>query len=605
MRFSYMRFSLLLIAVFNTCFGFAQTSDEELAARFYSSGEYEKAVSLYKQLLKSDPNSVYIYENYLNSLIALEEKREAISLVKKQMRRDPKSLNFTVDYGYVLEQFGEKDKASEHFKDLIKEHSKDAFGVNYLAQAFLKRQYTDWAILSFESAVDLHGFKYYWSSLLNLYRSTGEFEKATALGLEVLRSEPKRANTIFYHFSRMLEKEASANYIQTQTLSYIQKYPNVPAYSELLLNIYLEQKKYRAAFGQARAMDLRLNENGRRLLSLAKTCINNEAYDVAADCYQNLIDRGPNTLYYIDGRVGLLNARYLMVNNDPNSSLDVLKTLIVSYEAFLGDYGYSKASSSAMRRLAELYLFHTYETEKGISILNELIQIRNLGSTFLGEAKLLLGDAYLIKGDIWEAKLLYGQVDKDFKEDPLGQEAKFRNARLSYFNAEFDWANDQLDILKTATSQLIANNALDLALLIQDNAGLDSNYDAMREYAHAEFLLFQNKTKACLDVLDALPFQFPNHSLSDELLFLKARVMEKEKRFEEALQYYERVYMDYSQDILADNALFKAAYIQEHIMQNPATAMQLYEKLILDYNSSLYVVESRKKYQSLKDKIIQ
>ncbi len=584
---------------------YAQSSDEELAAKFYGSGEYEKAAVLYKQLLRKDPNSVYIYENYLNSLIALNEKKEAISLVKKQIRKDPNSLNFPVDLGFVYEQFDEDIKAQNQFEDLIEKHSKDAFGVNYLAQAFLKRQYTDWAILAFEAAVEQHGFKYYWSSLINLYRNTGNYEKATDLGLEVLKSEPKRANTIFYHFSRMLEKEASAGYIQTQTLSYIQKYPNIHAYSELLLNIFLEQKKYSAAFRQAKAMDLRLNENGKRLLSLGQTCINNEEYRIAADCYEELISRGPNSLYYIDGRIGLMNARYLEVSSQMNSKTETINSLIEEYEHFLNDYGYSKSTSSAMKRLAELYLFYIYETDMGIEILSELVRIRNLPTSFLGGSKLMLGDAYLIKGEIWEAKLLYGQVDKDFKEDPLGQEAKFRNARLSYFNAEFDWAKDQLEILRTATSQLIANNALDLALLIQDNVGLDSNYDAMREYAHAEFLLFQNKTKECLAVLDAIPFQFPKHSLTDEVLFLKAQVMQREKKFDDALQYYERVYSNHSYDILADNALFQAAYLQENVFGNFSKAMELYEKLILDYNSSLYVVESRKKYRALKDKIIQ
>ncbi|MFY0643901.1 MAG: tetratricopeptide repeat protein [Bacteroidia bacterium] len=597
---------VLLISLF-TLFLFqvaAQSSDEELAAHYYNSGDYEKAVVLYKRLHKTKPSSVYIYENYLNSLIALNNIKESTSLVKKMIKKNPKSLNYKVDLGYVYDQMSKGEMAESHFEKLINEYKKDQYQISHLAQAFLKRQYTQWAIKCFEAGSDEHGLKYFWMSLMNMYRNTGEYQKATDIGLEVIKAEPRRMKSVAYQFSRMLEKEESADYIQQQTLVYSQKNPGIGAFDELLMQIYLEQKKFSAAFRQAKAMDLRHNEGGQRLLNLGQICVNNEAYDIASLCYQELIDKGRNSRYYIDGRVGFLNASFLNISSKLNTSLERKMNLISEYETFLNDFGYSRGTSLSMKRLAELYLFHIYETDKGISILSELLQIRNLGVDFAGESKLLLADAYLIKGEVWEAKLLYGQVDKEFKEDALGQEAKFRSARLSYFLGDFEWAKDQLDILKAATSQLISNNALDLALHIQDNVGLDTSYDAMTEFAHAEFLLFQNRLKECMDVLDILPVLYPNHSLEDEVLYLKARLMVKKKNFDEALKLYNEIYTNYSYDILADNALFQAAELYLDVMGDQKSALSLYEKLILDYNSSLYVVEARKKYEKLRSTLI-
>jgi predicted Zn-dependent protease len=600
-----MRLALILFISIFALTASAQNSDEELAAQYYSNGEYEKAEALYKNLFKTNPNSIYIYENYLNTLIALGNQNDAESLVKKQIRKDKNAANFKIDLGYVYEQFEEYKKADNYFDELTSEYLNDESSISYFAQALLRRQYTDRAIFVFEKAIQNYGLNYYWTSLINLYRVNGDFNKATDLGLKVLLADPRKLNTIQFQFSLIGENESALDYMQSETLSYAQSYPDNYVFDELLMALYLQQKKYSAAFRQAKAMDLRNKEDGRRLIRLAEICVSNKAYQVAELCYTSVIDKGTQSVFYVDAEVGLLNTLYLKTTSDykPNE-LDI-NNLVSKYESFLSKYGYSTATATSMKRLAELYLFYTHKPNKGISVLNELIKVPRLSPSFLAETKLMLGDAYLIIDDIWEAKLLYGQVDKEFKEEALGQEAKFRNARLSYFTGDFDWAKDQLEILKTATSQLISNNALELSLLIQDNTGFDSTEAAMKDYAHAEFLFFQNKLDECLFALNLIPFNYEQHSLTDEVLFLKARLMERSGDYSKALMYYEEIYESYSTDILADNAIFRSAQIQLQLMNDPVKAKELFEKLILEYTSSLYVVESRKQYELLKNNSLQ
>lgn len=580
---------------------FAQSSDEQLAAQYYSNGEYEKAVVLYKKIYKEDPNSIYIYENYLNCLIALKEDKDAISLVKKQIRRYDNSLNYKVDLGFVYESLNEAEKAEEYFDDLIRDYENDQRQISQLAQSFLRRRYTERAIQCFERGIEVHGYEYYWSSLLNLYRITGEYKKATDLGLKVLFNDKRMITNIRYQFIQLVEDETAAEYIQEETMKYAQNYPDKTVFDELLMNVYLQQKKFNAAYRQANAMDLRLKEDGRRLLNLAEICISNKAYEVAEKCYRAILAKGDKTMYYVEAEVGLLNTLYHRVTEEPKFDQNALTDLVQRYEKFIVQYGKNPTTSYSMKRLSELYLKYTHETDKAIATLNDILLIPRTSNDFKGECKLLLGDAYLISGDIWESKLLYGQVDKEFKEDALGQEAKFRSARLSYFTGDFDWAKSQLEILKTATSQLIANNALDLALLIQDNTGLDTTEDAMKDYAHAEFLLFQNKTDECMQLLNQLPFKYSQHSLTDEILFLKAKVMEKKHDFNSALEFYRQVYEGFAFDILADNALFKAASIYQDVIGDQLKAKELYEKIILDHTSSLFVVESRKRYNEINE----
>ena len=57
----------------------------------------------------------------------------------------------------------------------------------------------------------------------------------------------------------------------------------------------------------------------------------------------------------------------------------------------------------------------------------------------------------------------------------------------------------------------------------------------------------------------------------------------------------------YPNDLLADDALLLLAQLNEERLSNPMRARSCYEKLILDYPSSLYVDQARKRYRALSD----
>ncbi len=219
---------------------------------------------------------------------------------------------------------------------------------------------------------------------------------------------------------------------------------------------------------------------------------------------------------------------------------------------------------------------------------------------FKGECKLELADIYLITGEVWESTLLYSQVDKANKGEPIGEEAKFRNAKLSYYKGEFEWARGQLDVLKGGTSHLIANDALALSLLIQDNMGLDSNITGLLIYSRADMLVFQNKEDAALLVLDSILTQLPEHSLVDEVLLKKAEIMKRKGKFLEEASFLQMIIDKYSTDILADDALFLLADLYERRLDNKQKAMDLYQDLLIKFPGSSFVVEARKRFRTLR-----
>ena len=174
----------------------------------------------------------------------------------------------------------------------------------------------------------------------------------------------------------------------------------------------------------------------------------------------------------------------------------------------------------------------------------------------VAEGKMDLADIYLLDEQPWESILLYAQVERMFKDQPLGNQAKLKAAKLSYFNGEFELAKSNLDILKLATSREIANDALDLSILIKNNTVFDSTDVVMQNYAAIELLLFQNRIDSALINMDKMLAAYSSHSIADELFFLKANTLRQIGKFDKALVALETINTTHYYELLGDDALF-------------------------------------------------
>ena len=211
-----------------------------------------------------------------------------------------------------------------------------------------------------------------------------------------------------------------------------------------------------------------------------------------------------------------------------------------------------------------------------------------------------LGDVLLAAGDGWTSELLFAQVEKDFKEEEMGQFAKFKRAELSFYRGDFDWASMQLEVLKSATTQLISNDAMELALVIIDNLGIDSNYQALQWYGQALLYEKQHQYNKSWAYLDSILINHPGHALSDEVLFVKARIRRDQGQFAQAASLLETLSLAFNFDILADNALYQLGMLYAYQLNDQEKAKAAFEKLIEKYESSVYLVDARREFRKIR-----
>ncbi len=597
--------------LFTTLFSLIVTSsllfgqESKLAQQYYKTGEYEKAGALYEKLYNKNKNDFY-FNRYIECQLSLERFEESEKAVKREIKRRPKEMQLFVTYGNILERQFKDNEAKEAYRDAIKNLKAEQFQITKLANAFQGLTKYDLAVETYERGAKLMGndiiFAY---NLGNLYRQMGDHEKMMEHFLNSLQHSPTRLANVQTNFQRFLNKDDYV-YLKTLLFEKIQEDQEATQYLELLAWVFIQNKDYRGALRQLKALDRRMNENGGRVFNLAQIASSDKNYDVAISAYDYIqTEKGPASTYYIEAKRNSLRCSRNKVVDDFDYTIEELKALELEYETFLDEFGRGTTTASIVAELANLEGLYLNDTNKAISLLNELINYIGLDPKTKAKSKLQLADYYLMNGEIWESTLLYSQVDKDFKDDLLGHEARYKNAKLSYFNGDFEWAQSQFKVLKASTSKLIANDALDLSVFIMDNLGLDTTAVSLGLYAEADLLVFQNKLVDAFVKLDSLLIQFPEHSLEDDVYYLQSKLYMKKRDYINVEKMLKQIIEKYPEEIRADNALFELAELYEIQFGKSEEAKALYEKIFLDFSNSTFAIEARKRFRILRGDDIQ
>lgn len=582
----------------------AQENDLELANYYFEQGQFEQAKLYYEKIYKTNQTN-QVYQNYLKTLIALNDFEQSEKLAKKKIKDTSKDAKAYVALGNVYKQFNKPEAAKEQFEEAIKKVEPTQMYITGLAREFEAIGEFEFGLRALEKGKTQgkDGYQYAYE-IANARGNLGDLNGMTEAWLDLLEENPGNIQLVQNSFNRILnlqDNPANVDMLRTQLLRRIQKNPDAnPILNELLLWLFLQKKDFAAALVQAVALDKRLNESGSRLLNLGDLARKNEDYSTALKAYQYLIDKGPMNDHYMLAKVEKLQTLKDELLKKPGIQRDAYLALESEYESTLTNLGQVPGTAMMMKELAHLKAFYLQKTDEAIALLEAAILIPGLYGRQVAVCKLELGDVKVFKGAIWDASLLFSQVELDYKEDVLGHEAKFRNARISYYSGDFEWAQGQLDVLKASTSKLISNDAIDLSLLITDNFNMDTITAPMQMFARADLLAYQNKFDAAASTLDSISSAYPMHSLMDEIWMLRATMAYKQAQFDSAKTCLEKIIDLYFADILADDALFKLADMYENIYKMPEKAMALYERLITEQPASLFVIDARKRFRALR-----
>ncbi len=583
---------------------FAQnTQDLALADEYYEQGEYEKAIQYYEKIAKKNPSASYIYTNYLDAMLRLEQLKDAEKYIERCLKDRPLDPKMNIDYAKLLLQKREDKKADKHFDEYINSIKSNSHLARVAARVLAHEGFYQYAEKLYLQA-QKNTQENYDMDLGLLYLAMGKPKKMVEQFLILLEKQPNDAPYVQHLLQSRLSEDEEWDMVEPMLYEAVQKYPSNEVFSEMLVWYFLQRKNFMMAFTQAKALDRRNKSEGVKIMEIGMLAYNNEEWKSAMTIFGHLTENYKGRLIYSQAKHFLMESKEEYIKHQFPIDKEQIKSLVNDYEQTLVEIGWNPSTAKSARNMALLQAFYLNQKDVAINTLNKITEIRGVPHQLLSQVKLDLGDIYVLKNEPWEATLLYSQVEKTEKETPLGYSAKLKNAKLSYFNGDFKLAKAHLDILKLATSREIANDAMDLSILIQDNTGLDSSETAMREYAAIDLLIFQQQYEDALAAYKKMRSHFEDHSLTDEIYWKEATILQKMGHFEEAAEKLKTVLKLNPTDIFGDDANFLLGKIYEENLNNQEKAEEYYKKQLVDYPGSVYVVEARKRIRRLRGEII-
>ena len=542
-------------------------------------------------------------------------------MLKKQVKAYPNVPRYKVDLGFVYERSGDNAKAEKTYQECLKNLQAKETAVSELNNAFMSRGKYDYAAETILKGRKLLNDEQYLSkSLISIYKVQHNNDNIVEeiIGLVKTDNEKYQKDVETAIQDLLLDDEDNEQYmsIRTALQKFSQKYPNNILCIKELFWISQLHKDFEEALVLAKSLDKRLKAEGIYTYDLALVAADNHDYNTAIEALNYVIKKGEEAHNYVRAKMKILDVKYMqLIETSPVKMVDAVN-LEQDFKKALEENGIHSGTMDWIRKYAHLLAFYVNKPQEAIDVLNQAMAATR-DTKERNQYKIDLADVQLYIGEIWDASLNYSQVDKDMPNDVLGNEAKFKNAKLSFYIGEFNWAKSQLDVLAAATTKLIANDAIYTSMLISDNleeeeeldeddttsAGLFSHSEgnlALKMYAKAEFLIFQNKDDEALRALDSVMILSPFGTLVDDALYQKALILIKQKNYLEAEKLLKRVVEDYGDQLLADDALFKLAELYEYYLKDVNKAMEYYQKILKEHSDSLYVVQSRARFRALR-----
>ena len=573
--------------------------DEQLASQYLKNQEFEKAKDLYKQLYEKT-KQIHHFQQYVDCALQLKQYDELEKELKSFNKSHPDYPKGLVDLIYVYTLNDKTDKAEKQFNDILKNLPENAPTIRNIGYLFQSRGLYDMAAAIFEKGNSMFGGKEtFYMELANLNQSRANYQEAFRYYFLELEKNPGQFNNIRNRLQTMMFYDVNnsiTDELRIALLKRTQEKPDNLELAQLLVWLAIQQEDYDIALAQSQSIDRKTHDQDAQIINLSGICLNNKQFDVAKEGYDYVLEKGKSGPFYGQALTGTINSEYqkLKANNSTDEkAYEKLKKRI--------DEAYNDINTNDLTRLtliqADIMTYHLDQTDEAVALLiNTLPNVA--GKQDQAQLKLKLADIYLHEDEVWEATLLYSQVDKSMKEEPLGHEARFKNAQLRYFIGEYEWAESQLKVLKAATSKLIANDAMTLSLIIKDNLEVDTTGVELKRLAQVDYRIYQQRDDEALVLLDEI-IANGNEVSKPHALFCKGEIAEKQKEFENAEQLYLQIVEQYPYSYMADAALMQAALIEQNQLKNKELSKQHYEKLIDDYPTSIYTAQAKKNFRKL------
>jgi tetratricopeptide (TPR) repeat protein len=588
-----MRILLLILFLIN---GINQLSAQNdlMARNFFDRGEFEKAQIEYETLLSKSPSNFQYMQNLASCYQQLNLFDKSFLLLEEYYKKY-KQPQVLVEMGFDFQLQKDEKKAHSYYEkalEKVRENGSNAYGIG---ATFEKKALLEWALKAYKEAVIRDPSLNFNYQTAQIYGQMGQMEKMIETFLNEAEARPVSTNNIQTYLVRFINEDTGdhfSNLLRKSLLLRAQK--NQDTYwNQFLSWFFVQRQEYAKAFVQEKAIYKRNPESFSNIVNLAQLIIEEGEPETAEEILNFILE---NTQ---DLDLQMTAHRYLMQiqidKNLPENNEKILQEL----NTLIKKYGITPYSIDIQIQRAHFLAFYMGQSEEAIKAIQAAIELP-LNTFQTTELKMLWADIMLYDEKFNQALLFYAQIEESLKNDPIGHEASFKVAQTTYFKGDFEWALTQLKVLKSSDTQLIANDALELFLIINDYTEEDSTQTALRGLARADYLLYKNKPREAKELLNSLIKNHPEEAIQEVILLRLGNTSEKLNEFDQALVFYQKIIDEHPESIYKDEALYFSGNIYWKEFEKPDEAKKCFEIMLLNHQDSIYYIEARKKLRLIR-----
>ena len=587
-----MKKIIFLLSIFYSLIVFSQ--NDQLAQSYFEKGEFEKALVTYQELLLNQPYNANYFQHTIDCYQQLKKYDIAEkSILERYNKFNQSSLLVELGVNYQLQK--NDSKAKKYFEQALEKIKKNSSEVYGIASVFERKVLIDYALQSYEIALEIDSKLNFNFQMAVLYGQNGQTDKMIDKFLEESYTNPQNLILIQNQFTRFMTENKDVTFneaLRKALLIRIQKNQDV-FWNQYLSWYYVQQKEFGKAFIQEKAIYKRNPESLSNIVNLAQISIEEEENETAKDILTFILENSKDTDLQMQAHYFLTEMKI----NDPaiKDYSEIEKDLV----SLLNQYGITPYSIKLQLLKAHFNTFQMKNPNQGKAILKTALELP-IDEYQKAEVKMELADIFLFEEKFNQASLYYSQIEEDLKNDVIGHEATLKSAKTYYFKGDFVWALKQFKELKSVSSQLIANDALEYFLLINDNTIADSTQTALKQFARGDYLIYQNKPQEALLQFQEILKNFKGKEIESVTLFRIGKIHEKLGDYQLALSQYQQIIDLHAEDIYIDEALFFSAEIYSKKLLDQEKAKSFYEKLVFHHQDSIYFIDARKKYRELR-----
>ncbi|MEL1240644.1 tetratricopeptide repeat protein [Flavobacterium flavipallidum] len=587
-----MKKLLLHIALFFSLICFSQ--NEQLAQYYYDKGDFEKAKISYEELLANIPQNMQYFLRTVDCYQQLKQFDTAEKAIQDRFTKyNQGSLLVELGYNYQLQK--DAAKAKIYYDQALERIRKNPNEVYAIANSFERKIQLEYALKAYQTATEIQPkFNFNYQQGL-LYGQLGNFDMMITTFLDEAYTNPQSQIVIQNQLSRFMTDEADVSFsdaLRKALILKVQKNQDL-FWNHFLSWFYVQQKDFSKAFIQEKAIYKRNPESLSSILNLANLAIEEQNQEIAKEILDFVVENTKDLELLVQAHSYLLE---LKISKATEKDFATINTEI---EALLKQFEISPFSLSLQLIQAHFVTFNLKKPEQGRAIVKRALELQ-LNPYEIAQVKMELADIFLFEEKFNQALLYYSQIETDLKNNEVAHEASLKAAKTSYFKGDFPWALKQFKELKSANTQLIANDALEYFLLINDNTVADSTQTALKAFAKGDYLLYQNRNQEAIAQFQLVLKNFKGNEIEAVTLLRLGKAYEKTNEFNLALSQYQAIIDHHSDGIYMDEALFFLAEIYSKKLNEPEKAKPLYEKIIFNHQDSIYFVEARKKFRELR-----